>query len=59
MLIPYEVSAADLGTAISIAQHRAVNDGYSHTSIQATRQTSPGTWLITVFASNSQGVTRR
>ena len=59
MLIPYDVTAVDLGTALSIAQHRAMVDGYTHVSIQSTAQTGPSTWEIVVFCANSQGVTRR
>ena len=59
MLLHYEISAPDLGSALNIAAKRAQNDGYTHTSVQATQQTGRGTWLIVVFGSNSQGVTQR
>jgi hypothetical protein len=59
VLIPYEITATDIGTAISIAQQRAHRDGYTHVSINSTRQTGTTTWTITVFVSNAQGLTRR
>lgn len=59
MLISYEIHASDLGAAINIATKRAMNDGYSHVSVNSTKQTGPTSWTIVVFCSNSQGVTRR
>jgi len=53
VLVTYEVNASDLGAAIGIAQRRALNDGYSHVQIQATKQVGTTSWRITVFAANS------
>lgn len=59
MLIPYDVHASDLGAAINIATKRAMAEGFTHTSVSATRQTSTTAWTITLFVANSQAVTRR
>jgi hypothetical protein len=59
MLLHYTVTATDLGTAISIAQNRAMHDGYSHVSINGMQQTGPNTWTVTMFCANSSGATHR
>jgi hypothetical protein len=54
-----EVQAPDLGTALTIATKRMMAQGHTHVSIMGTRQTGSRTWVITLFVSDSQGVTAR
>lgn len=59
VLLDYTVSAADLGSAISIAQRRAIADGFTHTSVNSTRQLRPTSWVVVIFATQSGSLTRR
>lgn len=59
MLITYTINGVpDLGSAVNVATKRALVDG-SHASINSTKQVGPMSWEITMFVSNSQGVTSR
>ena len=59
MLMPFEVTAPDLGTAISVATNRAHSSGFTHVSISSTKQTGSTSWTIVMFCENSQGITAR
>ncbi len=59
MLVPYAITAVDLGTAISIATNRAMADGATHVSINGVQQVGPHEWRITIFADLSTPATRR